>query len=232
MDLTPEEKEAWNSLWLGIRELGEDYPDGVVFIGGIAVYLHAAAMKRAPSRFVEFSHDGDFYISNADFNDLRHHEEVTTNVRLKKAQVVKHGMEFDIYEQYTNGLLVKYEDAVAASEVIDRTRVACLEHLLLLKLVAHENRKGRAKGDKDARDLIRILYMMAQQPGGPREEILLPYLDASLVDALVKIKTSREYVALTEGNLHHASTVRKVAVKSIDAIDAMLGDDDDDDSDF
>lgn len=229
LELTSEQQEMWDALWLGIRELCEDYPDGIVFIGGIGVYLHTAAVKRVPGRFVEFSHDGDFYINHSDFHDLRTHEEVTTNARLKKSQIIKHGMEFDIFVQYTNGLLVKYEDAFGASEILDGVRVASLEHLLLLKLVAYENRKGRSKGDKDERDLIRICYMLAQQPGGPRENLLLPYLDPSLLGTLNLIRNSRQFIPLAENNAHHASTMRKTATKSIDAIADMLGDDDDSD---
>jgi hypothetical protein len=230
LELTDEQREMWDDLWLGIRELSEDYPEGIVFIGGIGVYLHTAAVKRVPGRFVEFSHDGDFYIDHADFHDLRTHEDVTTNARLKKSQIIKHGMEFDIFVQYTNGLLVKYEDAVGASEILDGVRVACLEHLLLLKLVAYANRKGRGKGDKDERDLIRICYMLAQQPDGPRESILLPYLDPSLLITLNLIRTSRQFITLAADNAHHASTIRKMATKSIDVINTMLGDDDDTDS--
>lgn len=230
LELTPEQQGMWDDLWLGIRELCEDYPNGIVFIGGVGVYLHTAAVKHVPGRFIEFSHDGDFYMDHTDFHILRSLEDVTTNARLKKSQLIKHGMEFDIYEQYTNGLLVKYEDAVGASEIIDGVRVACLEHLLLLKLVAYKSRKGRNKGDKDERDLIRICYMLSQQPEGPREDILLPYLDTVLVETLDLIRTSRQFITLAAGNTHHASTMRKLTTKSIDAVGAMLGDDDDSDS--
>ena len=46
-------------------EVSALFPAGVVFIGGIAVYLHATNLE-ATSDFAEFTHDADFYISFAD----------------------------------------------------------------------------------------------------------------------------------------------------------------------
>lgn len=46
---------------------------------------------------------------------------------------------------------------MANSVVIDGIRCASLEHLLILKLDAYADRKNSAKGDKDERDLIKIM---------------------------------------------------------------------------
>lgn len=46
-------------------------------------------------------------------------------------------------------LAVPYEGMAAHSELRLGIRVACLEHLLILKLRAFLDRRGSAKGDKD-----------------------------------------------------------------------------------
>ena len=141
------DEEEWEALWRGIDELSGFFPEGIVFIGGVAVYLHARLAKLSGA-WIEFSHDGDFYISLSDYADLRDIEEVTTNRRLNKHQIIKDGIDFDIYLEYRNDLRVKYADALAASTVIENVRVASLEHLLLLKLDAYEDGCTAPRGAK------------------------------------------------------------------------------------
>ena len=65
-----------------VSEVGRLY-DGVVFIGGIAVYMHA--MNHGPtSSLAEMTHDADFYISLSSLSDLREIEELVQNSRLSK----------------------------------------------------------------------------------------------------------------------------------------------------
>lgn len=211
--------EEWSRLWAGIQELSGLFPDGIVFIGGVAVLLHVQD-QQLPDRFVEFSHDGDFYVSLADFADLRDLEEVTANRRLDKHQIVKNGFEYDVYLENHNRLLVKYVDVVAASKVIDGIRAAALEHLLVLKLDAWLARQGSAKGSKDERDLIRICTLMGRD--GPRPERLLPYLTGESVDALRRVRRSTEFMAICAGNAHEARGLRAQVGRVIDAVAAIL----------
>lgn len=197
--------EEWNALWKGIREINDLFPDGVVFIGGVAVYLHIDR-DALPAGFVEFSHDADLYFSLADFADLRDIEEVTANRRLNKHQIIRHGVEYDIYLERHNSLAVPYSEARAHSVVIDGMRVACLEHLLVLKLDAYGSRKGSSKGAKDERDLIRICYLLAGK--GFDMKLILPYLDSDRVNLLGGLRNSPGYLVLCEGNAHQARPVR------------------------
>lgn len=139
--------EEWNALWQGIREINGLFPDGVVFIGGVAVYLHIDK-DALPPGFVEFSHDADPYFSLADFADLRDIEKVTANRRLNRHQIIRHGVEYDINLERHNSLAGPYSEARAHSVVLDGMRVACLEHLLLLKLDACGSRKDRRKAPR------------------------------------------------------------------------------------
>jgi len=197
--------EAWDALWKGIREINDLFPDGAVFIGGVAVYLHIN-QDALPAGFIEFSHDADLYFSLADFADLRDMEEVTANRRLNKHQIIKHGVEYDIYLERHNSLAVPYSEAIAHSVVIDGMRVACLEHLLVLKLDAFRDRKGSAKGAKDERDLIRIGYLLAAK--GIELDLVIPYLDGERLDLLKGIGNSPGFLVLCEGNAHKARPVR------------------------
>lgn len=195
-------------LMSACAEVAEQYPDGVVFIGGIAVYLHA---KNHPdtSVFAEFTHDADFYISFADMGDLRDVEEVTPNRRLSKSQMVKRGFEFDIYVERQSSLIVPYDMVIAHSEVFDGIRVASLEHLLVLKLEAFADRKGSAKGDKDAKDLLRIAAVAALGGGGLRHELVLPYIRDEHRELLKAVERGPQVVALAHGNAMVAKQLRK-----------------------
>jgi hypothetical protein len=189
--------EQWSALWIGICELSEYFPEGVVFIGGVAVYLHARA-GHVPENWIDFSHDGDLYISLADFGDLRDTEEVTANRRLTKHQFIKNGIDFDVYLEYNNGLRVPYADIRTHSVVIEQVRVASLEHLLVLKSAAYAARKGSAKGRKDERDLIRIAHLMAP-PYRPQRKQLKPYVTPRDVELLEAVsRTSPEFVQMSK----------------------------------
>lgn len=185
--------EQWAALWTGVCEISEHFPEGVVFIGGVAVYLHTRA-EHLPEQWIEFSHDGDLYISLADFGDLRDTEEVTANRRLTKHQFIKNGIDFDVYLEHNNGLRVTYADVLTHALVVERVRIASLEHLLLLKLDAFADRRGSAKGRKDERDLIRIGHLMAS-PYRVKRKQLETYVTARDVSLLETIlRTSPEFV--------------------------------------
>ena len=77
------DQAEFDRLLAACKELADYFPHGIVFIGGIAVYLHAV---NTPSvrELAELTHDADLYISLADMGDLRDLEEVTANRRLSK----------------------------------------------------------------------------------------------------------------------------------------------------
>lgn len=197
--------DQWVELWAGIGKIANDFPK-IVFIGGIAVYLHVRR-RLLTDGFIEYSHDGDFLISIADFNDLRSQYVVTANRRLNKNQLIERGIDFDVYVEERNGLRVKYEDAQHWSDEVNGIRIACAEHLLLLKLDAYADRRGSQKGDKDERDVIRLMTIMATN--GVRSEVLEPYLTDDDVSLVAGVHRSTEFMTICQGNAHAASQLRK-----------------------
>lgn len=178
----------------------------------VAVYLH---IRRKKAAFVEFSHDGDFYISLQDFGELRDIEEVTTNRRRGKHQIVKNGIDFDVYVERHNSLLVSHQDVERASVVIDDVRVASVEHLLLLKLDAYRNRRGSGKGEKDERDIIRLGYLLSD---GADLGLLAPYLTAEMVDMLRGVERSKQFLVMCQRNAQQASRVREAFCATVDQV--------------
>jgi hypothetical protein len=101
------------------KDICAHYPQDTVFIGGIAVYLHAVG--NAPSQYAETTHDADFCISLVAMSSLRDEEELVASPRPKKYQLTKQGFEFDIYPERQSGLVVPY-DAISAYRVMDALR--------------------------------------------------------------------------------------------------------------
>jgi len=197
------------SILLGAcSEVAELFPEGVVYIGGIAVYLHAINQP-STVEIAEFTHDADFYISLTDMSDLRDIEEVVPNRRLSKHQMIKKGFEFDIYTERQSSLIVPY-DAVAASAVgFGTIRAASLEHLIVLKLEAFADRKGSAKGDKDAMDLLRITAVGSRAKGGFKADLCAPYIRDQHLELLDMVERGPQVMSLAKGNAMLAKKLRQ-----------------------
>jgi hypothetical protein len=206
-------QDEWKRLLKAVAEIQEWFPDGVAFIGGIAVYAHAKAAADELAKFAAMSHDADFMILLPDFADLRDVEVLTPNRRLGKQQFVKDGFEFDVYVEGQHNLPVPADEAIAASEVKSGLRVACLEHLLILKMKAYEDRKGSDKGKKDEDDVMRLLLL-----GDTWRAELLSRLTDEMVELLTRVASGDSAVRLSAGNLHEAKALRTKAQKSLVAI--------------
>lgn len=203
------QRREWASLWRGIKEVSEEFESRLIFIGGVAVWLHLSDLKM--ESMGEFSHDGDLLISLGDFADMRDLYEVTPNRRLGKNQIVKHGIEFDVYVERNYGLVVPFEDAMAESRVIEHVRVAGLEHLLVLKIEASIDRKGSEKGLKDERDLIRICKMLHDT--GCKANIITPYLREENVEILKALPKSSQFIVMTGNNAHNVKPLREAVTE-------------------
>jgi hypothetical protein len=212
-------EEAWIALWKGIHEVAEMFPNDTVFIGGIAVYLHSVAAELAPG-LIERSHDADLYISLPAYDDLRSIETVTSNPRLRKKQFIKYEMDYDVYVEHNNSLIVSYADIFAGSEVTDGVRVASLEHLLPLKLMALASRGNTPKGPKDERDIIRIVLLLKRN--GVVRSRLDRYFTADMFLTLEQLSHSREFVTLARGNLHEARSLRDAYVSFLSKRTLMM----------
>lgn len=185
------------------RKLGESYPDAV-FIGGVAVYLHASHVGTGVPP--EASHDADFMVSVLDYGALKDVEEVTANPRLGKHQMLSGGVEFDVYVERWNKLVVPYDEVATYSVVVEGVRVASLEHLLVLKLEALGKRSHSRKGDKDRGDVVQLGLMLGRRARG---KLLAPYLRDDHLESLVSVAGSALFYELCDGNAHDARRVRE-----------------------
>jgi hypothetical protein len=197
----------FDDLLRACHDISGLFPQGVVFIGGIAVYLHAIN-NPAARPFAEFTHDADFYISLSDMSDLRDIEELTPNRRLNKHQLRKRGFEFDIYTERHAALIVPYDQVVAHSTVYDPVRVACLEHLLVLKIEAFRDRGSSTKGQKDAKDIIRIATIARSHAARFNFERAVAYLSEIHLDLIERISLGPEFMSLAKGNSKSAKELR------------------------
>ena len=202
------ESSEFDILLSECHEVAGLFPQGVVFIGGIAVYLHAINLPDTHA-MAEFTHDADFYISLADMADLRDIEEVTANRRLSKHQMIKRGFEFDIYTERQSSLIVPYDAVVANASEYGGIQVASLEHLLILKLEAFADRKGSAKGEKDAKDLLRVAAIASRGPLGFRADIAAPFMRDEHLHLLEAIERGPYAMALAHGNAMDAKKLKR-----------------------
>lgn len=208
----------FEELLLACSEVSEMFPD-VVYIGGIAVYLHAANHAGA-KEFADTTHDSDFYISITDMSDLRDIEEVSTNRRLSKSEMTKRGFAFDIYTERHSALIVPYDQVSAHARTYGQFRVACLEHLVALKLEAFLDRRGSVKGDKDAKDLLRIA-IVSRRGGLPFDaNILAPHTRPPHLQLLEQVERGPYAMALAHGNAMEAKKIRSDFSVVFDAIKA------------
>ena len=203
------ESSEFTKLLDTCQKIATDYREGVVFSGGIAVYLHSIN-NSSTSKYAEFTHDADFFISLADMADLRDNEEVVPNRRLNKHQIIKNGFSFDIYTERHSSLLVPFDQIIAHSTKYESLKVACLEHLLVLKLAAYEDRQQSTKGQKDAKNIIRLLIVAASQKKKLNEDLIISYLGDEHLDFIKIIGKSSEFLSLTKGNAHSAKELRDI----------------------
>ena len=213
---TKDDETGFEDLLRACHDIAEMFPEGVVFIGGIAVYLHAVN-NEAAKPFAEFTHDADFYISLADMADLRDLEEVTPNRRLNKHQLIKRGFEFDIYTERHSALIVPYDSIVAHAVSYGEFRVACLEHLFALKLEAYRDRCESVKGQKDAKDLVRIALIAGTGNKRFDSNLAAPYLGDQHVILLQRIAKGPEITAMARGNSKTAKQLRRYFEKIVAA---------------
>ena len=193
------------------------FDQGLVFIGGIAVFTHCVN-NEATESLAESTYDGDFYISLADMSDLRDIEEVTPNRRLNKSQLIKSGFEFDIYTEKLSALIVPFDEVMANSVTYGTMRVACVEHLIALKFEAFQDRRASSKGAKDARDLIRLATLAEQIGFNPQK--IAPYISEEHLALFGQLRKSSEAVALAGGNAVKVKKFRSSVEKLLSSIES------------
>lgn len=196
-------------------ETGRLYEPEMIFIGGMAVYLHTVN-KDQSAQFAEATKDADVYISLSGFSDLRDIEELSQNARLSKHEFRKNGFSFDVYTERQSSLPVPYADVAAHAHTFDGVRVAAPEHLLVLKLEAAVNRHGSEHGRKDAKDVIRLLLVAG---GALDASLSVKFMQEAHLAHLHLILKGVEFISLAKGNAQLAKRLRQTCQGTVDRID-------------
>lgn len=208
-------RDSFENLLSICVDTGRMYEPSMVFIGGIAVYLHAVNQEQV-AHYAEATKDADVYISTAGFADLREIEELSQNSRLSKHEFQKEGFSFAVYTERRSNLPVPYADVAAHAHEINGVQVAAPEHLLVLELEAAVNRHGSEHGRKDAKDVIRLLLV-----GGDKfnAELTVKFLQEPQLEHLHAILNGPEFVALAMGNSQLAKRLRQECQRTVSRID-------------
>jgi hypothetical protein len=195
------------------RTLSTDLPE-VVFIGGVAVYLHTS-MSSNPMLSPETSHDADFMVSLSNYGVLRDATVITHTPRLSKHQMKQEDIEFGVYVERQNALVVPFDEVFAHSKTIEQIRVASLEHLLILKLEAFKSRVNTPKGDKDERDVAKIGLLLGRRA---KHVLITPYLRDDLLEIIHKVSRSLVFFELCEHNAHVTKKARTAFANFVSTI--------------
>lgn len=211
---TPESLEECPP-WLPTKGFLSDFPEDTVLIGGIAVWLHS---KASADLVPECTYDADLYISLPAWAEVRDVYDTTANRRLNKHQAIVQGVEIDLYVEHHHGLRLDYATVMAHAVSLDGVQVACLEHLLLLKIDALQARQGSAHGAKDRRDVAKILVLLADQ--APDQVVLHGQPDDLTV--VRQVVRSEAFADIAGGNAHRASALRRRATLFLQAWDRAV----------
>lgn len=210
---TDQQTAEWNRLLQNIRDMCEDYQD-LVTIGGVAVWMHT--LRMADERLLQVSHDADFYLSIQDFGVMRDLEEMVPNRRLGKYQIIKDDVDIDVYVDKQHGLTVPFADIATDAQEIMGIRCASLEHLLILKARAFLDRKNTAKGDKDARDIAKILILIGESGAVSDRLAFWTDEDRALVETI--IRGNKTFLDIADGNAHDAKSYRQKATRGFEYV--------------
>ena len=187
------------------HEVGRLYEPGLIFIGGIGVYLHAINTDGLTA-LAEATKDADLYISISGFSDLREIEELSANTRLNKHEFRKGGFSFDVYTERHSGLPVPYAEVAADAREYDGVKVAAPEHLLVLKLEAAVERKGSEHGRKDVKDIIRLMLVAEASTFDAKRSAA--FMQDRHLAMLEEIAKGPEFLSLARGNAKEAKAMR------------------------
>jgi len=154
--------------------------------------------------------------------DLRDLEQLTPNRGLSKHQLIKRGIEFDVYTERHSALIVPYNQVIASSINFDLLKVAALEELFVLKLEAYRDRYSSTKASKDAKDLIRIALVAGSQIPKFNYVRVSSYLTEQHFERLGRVERGAEPLALAKGNSKEAKGIRAEFLKFVSGIRATF----------
>jgi hypothetical protein len=203
-------------VWKVARAVAKLADGEIVFIGGIATFLH---VQRRPKTGLplEMTHDVDASISAVASGSLRDLEEVTENHRLHKWQIRVENIDVDLYPQHVSELRFSYLDLAPHAQRYRGLSIAAIPHLLLLKVDAIADRGSSGTGAKDRRDAAKLLVLLH---GSPQAQSLLAGLatpnDLTILHSVVK---SAALTEIARGNAKEAAVLRKKAEEALNAVE-------------
>lgn len=201
-----------------VQEISELLDFNVIFIGGVATYLYS----EKHNFFSEFSHDADFYMSQYDIYDLEDMYGVASkNTRLNKSELQIRGVDYDIYIENQNKMIVDYQELMENSIIINNiARVPAIEYLILLKYQAFKDRQNSHKGEKDARDLLKLMYFGNKEK--QNKYIVEQYFDKEMISSLKSINSVKIIDDITDKNSYQSSIIKKEIDSYIDYLSASV----------
>jgi len=119
-----------------------------ILIGGWAVFIYTKSLR---------SKDIDIVIDYDELEKIRKEYNLFKNDRLKKYEIKEGQTDIDIYLPYFSDLGLKAEDIKNYCQSLEGFWVPVQEVLLILKIYAHQQRKGTNKGQKDLIDIFSLL---------------------------------------------------------------------------
>lgn len=205
-------------VWKVASDVAKLSDGEIVFIGGLATYLHIQRRPKAGLP-LEATHDVDASISAVASSSLRDQYEFTENPRLHKVQVRVDDVDVDLYPQHISRLRFAYIDLAPYAQRYRGFKIAAIPHILLLKIDAIEDRGSSGKGAKDRRDAAKLLVLLR---GSPQARKLLAGLAApSDLTALRAVMKSPAFLEIARSNAKVASVLRKKAQEAIDAVEKI-----------
>jgi len=119
-----------------------------ILIGGWAVFLYTRSLK---SKNIDIISDYQL------LDKLKEKYDLNKNNRLKKYEIVIDEIDIDIYAPFYSELGIPAEDIGKNTNNVEGFAVPRKEILLILKQIAHNEREGSSKGEKDKIDIISLL---------------------------------------------------------------------------
>ena len=146
-------KQYWNDItteksWEILIKLRKT-PLDFILIGGWAVWLWTKTHK---------SKDIDIVLKDFKALDyLKQNYDMRKNEHLKKYEIKIEGIDIDIYMPHFSKLAIPPQDLADYSTRLENFNIITSEALLILKQKAELERRGSAKGEKDAIDIMTLL---------------------------------------------------------------------------
>lgn len=216
-------KEKFLEIVKLVEEASELTDSTIIVIGGVATYLYSIKSE-IDDEIIEFSHDGDFVISNQSLDDLQEYYGIANkNMRLKKHELKINDVDYDLYAEDKHTLLYSYKEMNEHSELIGTIRVPCIEHLIKLKTIAYNDRKSSAKGEKDKRDIIRLMYSANNELLDYEVLLEKKFELPKIIDELTEItKDNKAFNELCNNNHYYAAQLKKECNMYLLSINSVL----------